>query len=239
MEKNINEIPIKATPTQSDKIIGFDNATGEAIAVPISAIARQGTNGQSLEVQYSQDGEIWHYPGEATDIYMRQRIGSASWGATTRINVPDSTLENIRQEIEVDFTEKLQDTTKAQKKYTDDAISVTEANIAKAKEEVNAYTDNEVKKVRESSFENIQIIDDSFANSEITGVFFFQGFKAYKFKGDIIYSENLILTSNIDPMHGYGEQTYKWITSNNTWRIIGRIKKGAEWGRWIEYNTNP
>ena len=53
-----------------------------------------------------------------------------------------------------------------------------------------------------------------------------------------ISSDNLILSTSLDPEHGYGEQTYKWNTGT-TWRILGRVKKGAEWGSWIEYNTNP
>ncbi|AOR28714.1 hypothetical protein FORMB_16750 [Formosa sp. Hel1_33_131] len=48
--------------------------------------AEAGASGDSIAIQYSIDGTNWHNPPfQATDIYMRQRVGSGSWSAAIQI----------------------------------------------------------------------------------------------------------------------------------------------------------
>ena len=44
-----------------------------------------GTDGASIEVQYSHDGASWHNTFNDGDLYMRQRVGNGAWTAAIRI----------------------------------------------------------------------------------------------------------------------------------------------------------
>lgn len=44
-----------------------------------------GDDGDSIEVQWSADGTTWHSSYQTGDLYMRQRVGDASWSSAIRV----------------------------------------------------------------------------------------------------------------------------------------------------------
>ncbi|MDR2009209.1 MAG: hypothetical protein LBQ22_01855 [Bacteroidales bacterium] len=90
----------KQIPANADYIVGYESASMKEIRVPVSSLTSRGTNGSSVQIQYSSDGSSWHYPSQSGDIYMRQKIGTDPWSQTFRI-----AIKEIR-EISVLFTKK-------------------------------------------------------------------------------------------------------------------------------------
>lgn len=62
-----------------------ESATGGISATSLAG--GSGSNGESIEVQYSANGSTWHDPPFVTgDLYMRQRVGSSgAWSSAIRI----------------------------------------------------------------------------------------------------------------------------------------------------------
>jgi hypothetical protein len=76
---NFSEFQIKENPASADYVVGYDIETLEEIQIPVSSLFRQGADGRSLQVQYSQDAENWHQSFMRGDTYMRQKLGTAAW----------------------------------------------------------------------------------------------------------------------------------------------------------------
>ena len=52
---------------------------------PFGAVPGHGEDGASVQAQYSDDNHTWHYPAEATDLYIRVRVGTDDWSPGFRI----------------------------------------------------------------------------------------------------------------------------------------------------------
>lgn len=76
---NFSEFQIKENPATTDYVVGYDVETLEEIQIPVSSLFRQGADGRSLQVQYSQDAENWHSRYVDGDRYARQKLGTAAW----------------------------------------------------------------------------------------------------------------------------------------------------------------
>jgi len=63
----------------NDYIVGYDGDTGEEIRILAKNIAQKGDAGESVQMQFSQNAESWHYPGMEDDVYIRIRVGNGQW----------------------------------------------------------------------------------------------------------------------------------------------------------------
>lgn len=90
MNKTFRDFNLKNNPTGTDKIVGYDEKTGEEIRIPVSALKGiKGEAGEGISVQYSSNSETWHYPFQESDIYMRMRLGNGEWTSALRISFSD------------------------------------------------------------------------------------------------------------------------------------------------------
>ena len=65
-------------------IVDEATSAGWQLLLDISGITN-GEDGASVEVQWSKDGNNWHAAYADGDLYMRQRVGDAAWGAAIRV----------------------------------------------------------------------------------------------------------------------------------------------------------
>ena len=65
-------------------IVDEATSAGWQLLLDISGIT-SGDDGASVEVQWSKDGNSWHAVYADGDLYMRQRVGDAAWGAAIRV----------------------------------------------------------------------------------------------------------------------------------------------------------
>lgn len=90
MNKTFRDFNLKNNPSAADKIVGYDETTGEEIRIPVSALKGvKGESGVGISMQYSSDSESWHYPFQQSDIYMRLRLGNGEWTSAMRISFSD------------------------------------------------------------------------------------------------------------------------------------------------------
>lgn len=88
-----NEFEKKTAPAATDYVVGYDEATGLEIRIPVPNLNSKGDAGVSMDVQYSANGEDgWHYPALATDGYVRFRKGTDAWSFAFRIRSTDAAL---------------------------------------------------------------------------------------------------------------------------------------------------
>ena len=88
-----NEFEKKTAPAATDYVVGYDEATGMEIRIPVLNLNSKGDAGASMDVQYSANGEDgWHYPALATDGYVRFRKGTEAWSFAFRIQATDAVL---------------------------------------------------------------------------------------------------------------------------------------------------
>ena len=65
-------------------IVDEATSAGWQLLLDISGIT-SGADGAIVEVQWSKDGNNWHAAYADGDLYMRQRVGDAAWGAAIRV----------------------------------------------------------------------------------------------------------------------------------------------------------
>lgn len=65
-------------------IVDEATSAGWQLLLDISGVTN-GEDGASVEVQWSKDGNSWHAAYTDGDLYMRQRVGDAAWGAAIRV----------------------------------------------------------------------------------------------------------------------------------------------------------
>lgn len=93
---NFTQFSEKSEPSNADYVVGYDSGENKEIKIPVASLYRRGADGESLEVQYSHNGEDWHFPFLKGDRYMRQRIGVSAWGEPIRIAIEsDNPLDFI------------------------------------------------------------------------------------------------------------------------------------------------
>lgn len=84
---NFTQFSEKSEPSNADYVVGYDSGENKEIKIPVASLYRRGADGESLEVQYSHNGEDWHFPFRKDDRYMRQRVGKTEWSEAIRIAV--------------------------------------------------------------------------------------------------------------------------------------------------------
>lgn len=75
--KRFKDFLLRNSIQNQDYIVGYDSTTGEEIRIKASAL--QGSAGKSADIQFSADGDSWHYPIADGDLYIRIRIGNGAW----------------------------------------------------------------------------------------------------------------------------------------------------------------
>lgn len=107
MNKTFRDFNLKNNPAGVDKIVGYDEITGEEIRIPVSVLKGvKGDAGAGISMLYSSDSESWHFPFQQTDIYMRLRLGNGEWTSAMRISFSDQGARYMIAENVDDITNK-------------------------------------------------------------------------------------------------------------------------------------
>ncbi|MDR1203736.1 MAG: hypothetical protein LBL58_19170 [Tannerellaceae bacterium] len=87
MSKSFNQFDVVSLLRNIDYLVGYKGDDGEEIRISGATLAGlfAGTEGKSVQIQFSKNAEAWHYPAEETDEYVRFKAGSDLWSAAFKI----------------------------------------------------------------------------------------------------------------------------------------------------------
>ncbi len=110
--KRFKDFLLRNSIQNQDYIVGYDSDTGEEIRIKASAL--QGAAGKSADIQFSAEGDSWHYPITDGDLYIRIRIGSGAWNVARFVaeqpEVGSLSFSDESQELPIDsesFSEEI------------------------------------------------------------------------------------------------------------------------------------